>query len=71
MESAIANSKWNRTLLFLAFILTLLYLLHSQIFHKLLLNHRDALRLKRWPHLPLRFRYDGTFKILQVNGAYN
>ncbi|KAJ4709223.1 Inactive purple acid phosphatase [Melia azedarach] len=41
-------------------------LLHqNQISQKLLVNH-DQIYLKKFPDLPLRFRSDGTFKILQV-----
>ncbi|KAB2033287.1 hypothetical protein E1A91_D04G009100v1 [Gossypium mustelinum] len=53
--------KWKHYFLYLAFIYAILYFLHTN----LLLNNRP-IRIKKWPHLPLRFRHDGTFKILQV-----
>ncbi|KAJ4833194.1 putative inactive purple acid phosphatase 28 [Turnera subulata] len=58
-------AKWGYSLLYLTLILSILFSFHTQIAHKLLLGHHK-LRLKRSPHLPLRFRHDGTFKILQV-----
>ncbi|KAL9398586.1 hypothetical protein Peur_007547 [Populus x canadensis] len=53
------------SLLYLILILTILFSLHTQIAHKLLIGHHP-LHLKKSPHLPLRFSSDGTFKILQV-----
>ncbi|KAJ6408001.1 hypothetical protein OIU84_011333 [Salix udensis] len=53
------------SLLYLALILTILFSLHTQIAHKLLIG-KHPLHLKKTPHLPLRFNSDGTFKILQV-----
>ncbi|CAL1357610.1 unnamed protein product [Linum trigynum] len=64
MES-LAASKWTNSLLYLTLILSTVFLLHSQIATNLLVGHHP-LRLKRSPDLPLRFRDDGTFKILQV-----
>ncbi|XP_030511227.1 probable inactive purple acid phosphatase 28 [Cannabis sativa] len=65
MESA--TQKWNHSvfsLLYLFFIYAILYLLHSNV----LLPHEShlLLRIKKNPPHPLRFRPDGTFKILQV-----
>ncbi|KAF4360614.1 hypothetical protein G4B88_005690 [Cannabis sativa] len=65
MESA--TQKWNHSvfsLLYFFFILAILYLLHSYV----LLPHEShlLLRIKKNPPHPLRFRPDGTFKILQV-----
>ncbi|KAJ6747230.1 INACTIVE PURPLE ACID PHOSPHATASE 28-RELATED [Salix koriyanagi] len=53
------------SLLYLTLILTILFSLHTQIAHKLLIG-KHPLHLKKTPHLPLRFNSDGTFKILQV-----
>ncbi|CAK7345686.1 unnamed protein product [Dovyalis caffra] len=53
------------SLLYLTLILAILFSLHTQIAHKLLIGHHP-LHVKRSPHLPLRFSSDGTFKILQV-----
>ena len=53
------------SLLYLTLILTILFSLHTQIAHKLLIG-KHPLHLKKSPHLPLRFNSDGTFKILQV-----
>ncbi|GLT77597.1 hypothetical protein SLA2020_491650 [Shorea laevis] len=58
--------KWKHSFVFLISILIFLFFLHSQISPNLLLNHHLHLRVKKWPQLPLRFRSDGTFKILQV-----
>ena len=59
MESLAVN--WKHYFLYLTLIYAILYFLHSN----LLLDNR-SIRLKKWPDLPLRFRHDGTFKILQV-----
>ncbi|CAH2069663.1 unnamed protein product [Thlaspi arvense] len=56
---------WKHTVLYLTLIITLLYIIETQISHKLHINH-NKIHLKRSPDLPLRFRDDGTFKILQV-----
>ncbi|KAG9449208.1 hypothetical protein H6P81_009173 [Aristolochia fimbriata] len=59
--------RWDQLLhlfLFLLFVSFTLLFLHI-IFPKLLLGH-EKVRIKRSAELPLRFRYDGTFKILQV-----
>ncbi|XVE71905.1 hypothetical protein DITRI_Ditri10aG0188800 [Diplodiscus trichospermus] len=53
--------KWKYSFLYLTFIYAILYFLHT----KFPLDNRP-IRLKKWPDLPLRFRHDGTFKILQV-----
>ncbi|XP_022135352.1 probable inactive purple acid phosphatase 28 [Momordica charantia] len=63
MESV--AEKWKHSILYLGFIYSILFLLHSLIFQKLLLGY-ETVRIKRNPDLPLRFRSDGTFKILQV-----
>jgi hypothetical protein len=64
MESP-PTGKWKHSLLYLGSIFLILHLLHNLVAHKLLLGN-DTVRVKRHPDLPLRFRSDGTFKILQV-----
>ncbi|XP_041019194.1 probable inactive purple acid phosphatase 28 isoform X1 [Juglans microcarpa x Juglans regia] len=64
MESS-ETGKWKHSFLYLVSISLLLHLLHDLIPHRLLLGN-DIVRVKKNPDLPLRFRYDGTFKILQV-----
>ncbi|KAF3452707.1 hypothetical protein FNV43_RR03140 [Rhamnella rubrinervis] len=63
MESA--TQKLKNSILYLAFLYAVLYLLHTFILHKLLIGNQP-LRVKKNPDRPLRFRSDGTFKILQV-----
>jgi hypothetical protein len=63
MNCSIGN--WKHTVLYLTLIVSLLYFIESLISHKLHINY-NKIRLKRSPNLPLRFRDDGTFKILQV-----
>ena len=58
---------WIRSLLFLTCILHFLYTLNIK---KLIVNH-DIVTLKKHPDLPLRFRSDGTFKILQVTQFFS
>ncbi|CAN8301592.1 unnamed protein product [Cochlearia groenlandica] len=57
--------NWKHTVLYLTLIISLLYFIETLISHKLHINHHK-IRIKRSPSLPLRFRDDGTFKILQV-----
>ncbi|PON79509.1 Phosphoesterase [Parasponia andersonii] len=64
MESATQKWKWKHSLLYLAFIFSILYSLNSH--DLLMLRHGALVRIKKNPPLPLRFRSDGTFKILQV-----
>ncbi|XP_044471906.1 probable inactive purple acid phosphatase 28 isoform X2 [Mangifera indica] len=55
------------SLLYLTSILAFLHFLDIKISQKLLISHGNhKVRLKKNPDLPLRFRHDGTFKILQV-----
>lgn len=63
MESA--TQKLKNSILYLAFLYAILYLLHTFVLHKLLIGNQP-LRVKKNPDRPLRFRSDGTFKILQV-----
>ncbi|KAJ4911185.1 putative inactive purple acid phosphatase 28 [Raphanus sativus] len=65
MSSATVNRNWKHTVLYLTLIISLIYSIETLISHKLHINHTN-IRLKRSPNLPLRFRDDGTFKILQV-----
>ena len=62
MESS-KSGNWKHSLVYLAFITLIIHLL----LHKHKLSGNDIVRVKRNPDLPLRFRYDGTFKILQVD----
>ncbi|KAL0887010.1 hypothetical protein Bca101_010993 [Brassica carinata] len=57
--------NWKHSILYITLIISLLYSIETLISHKLHINH-NQIRLKRSPNLPLRFRDDGTFKILQV-----
>uniref|UniRef100_A0A1J3DFF7 Putative inactive purple acid phosphatase 28 n=1 Tax=Noccaea caerulescens TaxID=107243 RepID=A0A1J3DFF7_NOCCA len=65
MSSVTVIVNWKHTVLYLITIVTLIYTIETLISHKLHINH-SKIRLKRSPDLPLRFRDDGTFKILQV-----
>ncbi|KAJ4709219.1 purple acid phosphatase 28 [Melia azedarach] len=58
-------AKGKHSFLYITLIYTVLYFLHNQILQKLEINY-EKIYLKKNPDLPLRFRYDGTFKILQV-----
>ncbi|KAM7269371.1 hypothetical protein ACFE04_024868 [Oxalis oulophora] len=64
--------KWRHSIIYLSLINSLIFLIHNtEISHKLQLStppppHDDVVHIKKSPLLPLRFRYDGTFKILQV-----
>ncbi|KAG2699510.1 hypothetical protein I3760_07G194800 [Carya illinoinensis] len=68
MESS-KTGKWKHSFLYLVCISLILHLLHNLIPHRLLLGN-DIVRVKKNPDLPLRFRYDGTFKILQVRHIF-
>ncbi|KAI3884787.1 hypothetical protein MKW92_049260 [Papaver armeniacum] len=65
MASTKENSIHFFFVFYLFFIPTILYLFHTLIFHKLIIGN-EQIRIKRNPNLPLRFNYDGTFKILQI-----
>lgn len=65
MSPARITVNWKHTILYLTLIISLIYTIETLISHKLQVNH-NQIRLKRSPNLPLRFRDDGTFKILQV-----
>ncbi|GMP36732.1 hypothetical protein CsSME_00008756 [Camellia sinensis var. sinensis] len=64
MES-VSGKTWVCSVLYLTFITTSLYLLQTLILGQSILIHNNVI-LKKQPDLPLRFRADGTFKILQV-----
>uniref|UniRef100_A0A7N0VGT4 Calcineurin-like phosphoesterase domain-containing protein n=1 Tax=Kalanchoe fedtschenkoi TaxID=63787 RepID=A0A7N0VGT4_KALFE len=68
MVTSDRKARWTLcSLLYLTLILCSVYLLQALISRRLLLlSDRQAVHVKRSPHLPLRFRSDGTFKILQV-----
>ncbi|XP_049365687.1 probable inactive purple acid phosphatase 28 isoform X1 [Solanum verrucosum] len=63
MESA---RLWIHSLLFFIFIIASLYVLDTLVISNRLTTHYQNIQLKKQPQLPLRFRSDGTFKILQV-----
>ncbi|KAF2571668.1 hypothetical protein F2Q70_00005305 [Brassica cretica] len=65
MSPVRVTANWKHTILYLTLIISLIYSIETLISHKLHINH-NQIRLKRSPNLPLRFRDDGTFKILQV-----
>ncbi|XP_059634576.1 probable inactive purple acid phosphatase 28 [Cornus florida] len=64
MESG-SGKSWIHSLLYLTFIALFLYLIQTLVFDKLMLGHEKVI-LKKQADLPLHFRSDGTFKILQV-----
>ncbi|XP_057978811.1 probable inactive purple acid phosphatase 28 isoform X2 [Malania oleifera] len=53
------------SILYLTFIFSILYLLQTLVFSKLIVGIQSV-TVKKSATLPLRFRADGTFKILQV-----
>lgn len=61
-----AEKNWKHSLLYLTFIISILHLTHQTNFSRKLLIGNQTVRIKKTPQLPLRFRSDGTFKILQV-----
>ncbi|TMX03624.1 hypothetical protein EJD97_015329 [Solanum chilense] len=63
MESV---TLWIQSLLFFIFIIATLYVVDTLIISNRLTTDYQNIQLKKQPHLPLRFRSDGTFKILQV-----
>ncbi|KAK7303938.1 hypothetical protein RJT34_14864 [Clitoria ternatea] len=52
---------WKHCILYLTLLLAILHLTHNLLF-----IGNETVRIKKIPELPLRFRSDGTFKILQV-----
>ncbi|PIA43706.1 hypothetical protein AQUCO_01800035v1, partial [Aquilegia coerulea] len=52
--------------LYIFFITIILYILQTLILGKFMLGPQVVHHVKKTPNLPLRFNYDGTFKILQV-----
>jgi len=63
------EKNWKHSLLYLTFILTILHLTHQSNFSRKLIIGNQTVRIKKTPQLPLRFRSDGTFKILQVRSS--
>ncbi|KAF7806682.1 putative inactive purple acid phosphatase 28 isoform X1 [Senna tora] len=55
----------NYSFLYLTFLLALPYFIHYHFLPKLFIGG-ETVRVKKTSDLPLRFRSDGTFKILQV-----
>lgn len=69
MDSYTTRGKnWKHSFLYLTFVVTILHLVtrQSHFSRKLFLFDDETVRIKKIPDLPLRFRSDGTFKILQV-----
>ncbi|KAK7281182.1 hypothetical protein RIF29_08937 [Crotalaria pallida] len=66
-SSGSGTQTWKHSLIYLT---TLLFILHlaaqTNLPRKLFLGNNETVRIKKIADLPLRFRYDGTFKILQV-----
>ncbi|KAK6147413.1 hypothetical protein DH2020_018325 [Rehmannia glutinosa] len=63
MES---SNTWIQSFIYLFIVSASLHFLHTLLISpKLTVNHQNA-RVKRVAQAPLRFRSDGTFKILQV-----
>ncbi|KAH1232130.1 hypothetical protein AAZX31_09G058100 [Glycine max] len=59
------SQNWKHSLLYITFLLAILHLTQNHFCHKLFFANQTV-RVKKNPDLPLRFRSDGTFKILQV-----
>lgn len=61
-----SQRKWIYSFFYLAFLTAFLHLIYTHlVFPKIAVNYQKV-KHKKQPHLPLRFRHDGTFKILQV-----
>lgn len=60
------EKNWKHSLLYLTFIITIIHLTHQTNFSRKLIIGNETVRIKKTSDLPLRFRSDGTFKILQV-----
>ncbi|KAL8142466.1 hypothetical protein V2J09_015498 [Rumex salicifolius] len=68
MAKACEGPKWPvdaNAAVFLVVLCLFFSVLHYQVLHHLTISH-DRVTTKKIPNLPLRFRSDGTFKILQV-----
>ncbi|KAK3023547.1 hypothetical protein RJ639_044632 [Escallonia herrerae] len=61
-----SQRTWIHSTISLTLIAAFLYL-QLLVSHKLILGHHQHVTIKKQPDLPLRFRSDGTFKILQVS----
>ncbi|WJX28257.1 putative inactive purple acid phosphatase 28 [Trifolium repens] len=60
------EKNWKHSLLYLIFIISILHITNQTNFSRKLILGNETVRIKKNPELPLRFRSDGTFKILQV-----
>lgn len=61
-----SSGKWIHAFIYLAIISASIHLLHTLLISpSFTVNHLNA-RIKKVSPTPLRFRSDGTFKILQV-----
>ncbi|CAI8589884.1 unnamed protein product [Vicia faba] len=60
------QKNWKNSLLYLTFIITIVHLTRQTNFSRKLTIDTKTVRIKKTSDLPLRFRSDGTFKILQV-----
>ncbi|KAK7329137.1 hypothetical protein VNO77_23283 [Canavalia gladiata] len=60
-----ATQNWKHSLIYLTSILAILHLMQTHLSRKLFLGN-ETVRIKKIANIPLRFRSDGTFKILQV-----
>ncbi|CAA0821454.1 Probable inactive purple acid phosphatase 28 [Striga hermonthica] len=61
------QSRWIHSFLYLFLVSLSVHFLHTLfISPKLAINHHQYARIKKMAPTPLRFRADGTFKILQV-----
>ncbi|XP_058723314.1 probable inactive purple acid phosphatase 28 [Vicia villosa] len=65
-DSKKPEKNWKHSLLYLTFIITIIHLIHQTNFSRKLSIGNETVRIKKTSDLPLRFRSDGTFKILQV-----
>jgi hypothetical protein len=63
------EKNWKHSLLYLIFIISILHITNQTNFSRKLILGNETVRIKKNPELPLRFRSDGTFKILQVRSS--
>ncbi|KVH95005.1 Metallophosphoesterase domain-containing protein [Cynara cardunculus var. scolymus] len=61
-----STKSWIYALFYLTLITILLYLMQVWILSDKLMVSHHRITSKKHPNLPLRFNFDGTFKILQV-----
>ena len=65
MDSRTAQNP-KHSLLYLAIVVAIIHLTQKNDLSRKLFLGNETVRIKKVPDLPLRFRSDGTFKILQV-----